>query len=134
MWLADLIGGVVVLLFGLSVVFFSSQLPYSSDFGPARFLPSGWASASPAAPSSSSGRSSRSGTEPRFLQAADQIGRSDVGHDRHRLSLLPLLGFSVGLALFTATAMRIIGKHPMLMCGLTAVGTAIGIISSSASG
>jgi len=31
---ADLLGGVVVLLFGLSVVFFSSQLPYTSEYGP----------------------------------------------------------------------------------------------------
>ena len=41
--------------------------------------------------------------------------------------LLPLLGFSVGLALFTAASMRIIGKHGILMCALTFVGAAIGI-------
>ena len=34
MWLADLIGGVVVLLLGFAVVFFSRQLPYMSEYGP----------------------------------------------------------------------------------------------------
>ena len=40
MRLADLIGGVVVLILGLAVVFFSSQLPYYSEYGPGPgFLP-----------------------------------------------------------------------------------------------
>jgi uncharacterized membrane protein len=41
--------------------------------------------------------------------------------------LLPLLGFSVGLAFFSGVTMRIMGKHGWMACGLTAVGIAIGI-------
>lgn len=40
MRLADLIGGVVVLILGLAVVFFSLQLTYYSEYGPGPgFLP-----------------------------------------------------------------------------------------------
>jgi hypothetical protein len=41
--------------------------------------------------------------------------------------LLPLLGFSIGLALFVGITMRIMGRHGWVSCGLTAVVTAIGI-------
>jgi hypothetical protein len=43
------------------------------------------------------------------------------------LLLLPLLGFSVGFALFTGTAMRLMGRHRWIVCALTSVGIAIGI-------
>jgi hypothetical protein len=39
--------------------------------------------------------------------------------------LLPLLGFSIGLALFVGVTMRIMGKHRWVPCSLTAVVTAI---------
>ena len=40
MWLAELIGGVAVLILGVAVVFFSSQLSYYSEFEPGPgFLP-----------------------------------------------------------------------------------------------
>jgi len=129
MWLADLIGGVVVLLFGLSVVFFSSQLPYSSDFGPGPgFLPLWLGIGISCCAVLVLGKilKERNRTEV-FFKPLTRLGVQMLVMIVIAFLLLPLLGFSVGLALFTATAMRIIGKHPMLMCGLTAVGTAIGI-------
>ena len=129
MWLADLIGGAVVLLFGLSVVFFSSRLPYFSEFGPGPgFLPFwlGIGISGCAVLVLMKILKERNKTE-LFFKPLTRLGVQMLTMIVIAFLLLPLLGFSVGLALFTATAMRIIGKHPMLMCGLTAVGTAIGI-------
>jgi hypothetical protein len=39
--------------------------------------------------------------------------------------MLPVLGFSVGLALITAGGMRLMGKHSWLSCGITVVVTAV---------
>jgi len=129
MWLADLIGGVVVLLFGLSVAFFSSQLPYSSEFGPGPgFLPF-WLGIGISGCAVLVLRrifKERNRTE-LFFKPLTRLGVQMLAMIVIAFLLLPLLGFSVGLALFTATAMRIIGKHSMLLCGLTAIGTAIGI-------
>jgi len=129
MWLADLIGGVVVLLCGLAIVFFSSQLPYSSEFGPGPgFLPFwlGIGIAGCAVLVLMKILKQRNRTEV-FFKPLTRLGVQMLVMIVIAFLLLPLLGFSVGLALFTATAMRVIGKHPMLMCGLTAIGTAIGI-------
>jgi len=38
---------------------------------------------------------------------------------------IPLLGISISLALCTAAAMKIIGKHRLWTCGLTALGSAV---------
>lgn len=129
MWLADLIGGVVVLLFGLSVVFFSRQLPYMLEFGPGPgFLPLwlGIGMAGCAIPIILKVLKKRDRTEA-FVKPQTRVGLQMLGLIVVAFLLLPLLGFSIGLALFTATAMRLIGKHGMLACGLTAVGTAVGI-------
>ena len=109
---ADLLGGVVVLLFGLSIVFFSSQLPYMSEYGPAPAV-------APLA-----GRGSRrlrhrhhfecpqeAGQGRGLFQAPYPIGIQMLVMIVVAFLFLPLLGFSVGLALFTAVSMRIIGKH-----------------------
>ena len=129
MWMADLIGGAVVLLLGLSIVFFSSQLPYSSDFGPGPgFLPFwlGIGIAGCAVLVLMKILKQRNRTEV-FFKPLTKLGVQMLVMIVVAYFLLPYLGFSVGLALFTATAMRVIGKHSMLMCGLTAIGTAIGI-------
>jgi hypothetical protein len=129
MWLADLIGGVCVLLFGLTVVFFSRQLPYMSEYGPGPgFLPLwlgvGIATCAIAIILKALKKRDRAET---FIKPQTRIGLQMLGLIVVAFLLLPLLGFSIGLALFTATAMRLIGKHGMLACGLTAVGAAIGI-------
>jgi len=129
MWMADLIGGAVVLLLGLSIVFFSSQLPYFSDFGPGPgFLPFwlGIGITGCAVLVLMKILKQRNRTEV-FFKPLTRLGVQMLVMIVIAFLLLPLLGFSVGLALFAATAMRVIGKHPMLMCGLTAIGTAIGI-------
>lgn len=129
MWLADLIGGVVVLLFGLSVVIFSMQLPYMSEFGPGPgFLPLwlGIGIAGCAVAVILKILKKRDRVEA-FIKPQTRVGLQMLGLIVCAFLLLPLLGFSVGLALFAATAMRLIGKHGMLACGLTAVGAAIGI-------
>ena len=41
--------------------------------------------------------------------------------------LIPVLGISIALALCTAAAMKVIGKHKVSTCALTAVGSAIAI-------
>ena len=129
MWMADLIGGVVVLLFGLSVVIFSMQLPYMSEFGPGPgFLPLwlGIGIAGCAVAVILKVLRKRDLVEA-FIKPQTRVGLQMLGLIVCAFLLLPLLGFSVGLALFAATAMRLIGKHGMLACGLTAVGAAIGI-------
>ena len=129
MWMADLIGGVVVLLFGLSVVIFSLQLPYMSEFGPGPgFLPLwlGIGIAGCAVAVILKILKKRDRVEA-FIKPQTRVGLQMLGLIVCAFLLLPLLGFSVGLALFAATAMRLIGKHGMLACGLTAVGAAIGI-------
>jgi hypothetical protein len=129
MWMADLIGGVVVLLFGLSVVIFSLQLPYMSEFGPGPgFLPLwlGIGIAGCAVAVILKVLKKRDRVEA-FIKPQTRVGLQMLGLIVCAFLLLPLLGFSVGLALFAATAMRLIGKHGMLACGLTAVGAAIGI-------
>jgi putative tricarboxylic transport membrane protein len=129
MWLADLIGGGVVLLFGLGVIVFSLQLPYSSEFGPGPgFLPLwlgiGMAGCAVAVILKVLKKHDR--TEA-FIKPQTRVGLQMLGLIVGGFLLLPVLGFSVGLALFTATAMRLIGKHGMRACALTAVGAAIGI-------
>ena len=127
--MADLIGGVAVLLFGLAIVFFSAQLPYSSDFGPGPgFLPFwlGIGITGCAVLVLMKILRQRNRTEV-FFKPLTRLGVQMLVMIVIAFLLLPLLGFSVGLALFTATAMRVIGRHPVLMCGLTAIGTAIGI-------
>jgi hypothetical protein len=129
MWLADLIGGTVVLLFGLGVIGFSLQMPYMSEFGPGPgFLPLwlgiGMAGCAVLVIVKILKKRDRSEA---FLKPRTRIGLQMLGLIVGGFLLLPLLGFSVGLALFTATAMRLIGKHGMRACALTAVGAAIGI-------
>lgn len=129
MWMADLIGGAVALLFGLSIVFFSSQLPYSSEFGPGPgFLPFwlGIGIAGCAVLVLMKILKQRNRTEV-FFKPLTRLGVQMLVMIVIAFLLLPYLGFSVGLALFTAAAMKIIGKHSTLLCGLTAIGTAIGI-------
>jgi hypothetical protein len=129
MWLADLIGGVVVLLFGLSVVFFSSQLPYSAEYGPGPgFLPLwlGIGIAGCALLVLWKILKQRERTEA-FFKPLTRLGFQMLAMIFVAFLLLPLLGFSVGLALFTAVSMRVIGKHGILLCAITALGAAISI-------
>ena len=127
MRLADLIGGVVVLFFGLAVVFFSSQLPYYSEFGPGPgFLPL-WVGVVLIGCAifviiNLLRKNDKIGT---FFKPRTKLGLHVLVIIFITFLLLPLLGFSIGLALFVGITMRIMGKHRWVSCSLTAVMTAI---------
>jgi hypothetical protein len=129
MRLADVIGGVVVLLFGLGVTFFSLQLQYMSEYGPGPgFLPL-WLGVGITACSLGilyqALRKHGGGGD--FFQPRTRVGMKMLAIIVGAFLLLPFLGFAVGLGVFSFFSMRLIGKHGLLMCGLTAVAAGIGI-------
>jgi hypothetical protein len=129
MRLSDFIGGGVVLLLGLAVIYFSSQLEYYSEFGPGPgFLPL-WV-----------GICITGCAIVLLLNILRKRGRTGVffkprTREGFKLLLLiiatflllPLLGFSVGFGLFAGVTMRLMGRHHWVPCGLTAVGIGVGI-------
>ncbi len=129
MRLADLIGGVFVLIFGLAVVFFSSQLTYYSEFGPGPgFLPL-WVGIiiTACAIYVIIDLLKKHGGTGEFFRLRTRLGLQIFITIIITFLLLPLLGFSIGLALFIGVTMRMMGKHRWVLCGLTAIVTAIGI-------
>lgn len=127
MRVADLLGGMVVLLFGLSVVFFSMQLPYTSEYGPGPGLLPLWLGVGLAGCAIAillKAFKNRDRGEA-FFKPRTRVGIQMLAMIVVAFLLLPFLGFSIGLALFTAASMRIIGKHGVLLCALTFLGTAI---------
>jgi hypothetical protein len=127
MRIADLIGGVIVLLLGLAVIYFSSQLEYYSEYGPGPgFLPL-WVGIIIAGCAiyviiDVLKKHHKIGT---FFKPRTKLGLHVLVIIFITFLLLPLLGFSIGLALFVGITMRIMGKHRWLSCSLTAVVTAI---------
>ena len=127
MRIADLIGGVIVLLLGLAVIYFSSQLEYYSEYGPGPgFLPL-WVGIIIAGCAiyviiDVLKKHHKIGT---FFRPRTKLGLHVLVIIFITFLLLPLLGFSIGLALFVGITMRIMGKHRWLSCSLTAVVTAI---------
>ena len=127
MRLADLIGGVIVLLLGLAVIYFSSQLEYYSEYGPGPgFLPL-WVGIIIAGCAiyviiDVLKKHHKIGT---FFKPRTKLGLHVLVIIFITFLLLPFLGFSIGLALFVGITMRIMGKHRWLSCSLTAVVTAI---------
>ena len=129
MRLADLIGGVIVLLLGLAVIYFSSQLEYYSEFGPGPgFLPlwvgiciTGFAIV---LIFNILRKHKKVGA---FLKPRTREGFKLLIIIIATFLLLPFLGFSIGFGLFAGATMRIMGKHGWVVCGLTAIGIAIGI-------
>jgi putative tricarboxylic transport membrane protein len=127
MWLADLIGGLVVLLLGLAVVFFSWQLPYKSEYGPGPgFLPLwiGFGIIGCAIVVIIKILRKQDKTGP-FFKARTKMGVSILIQIAITFLLLPLLGFSIALGLFVGVSMRTMGKHRWIPCGLTAFVTVI---------
>jgi hypothetical protein len=129
MGFADLIGGIFVLALGIAVIVFSAQLSYMSEFGPGPgFLPLwlgiGLVGCSLFVIVRNIRRHSQGGTffKPRTKLAVRMLLTIVVA-----FLLFPFLGFPIGLALFTAFTMRMMGRHSLILCGLTAFVTAIGI-------
>jgi hypothetical protein len=129
MRLADLIGGVIVLILGLAAIYFSSQLEYYSEFGPGPgFLPL-WLGISIAGFAIV--------VIFNILRKHEKVGAFFKTRTREGFKLLifvittflllPLLGFPIGFGLFAGITMRVMGKHGWIVCGLTAVGITIGI-------
>jgi putative tricarboxylic transport membrane protein len=129
MRLADLIGGVAVLILGLAVIFFSSELTYYSEFGPGPgFLPL-WVGIiiTACAIYVIIDLLKKHGKAGEFFKPRTRLGLQVFITIIVTFLLLPLLGFAVGLALFIGVTMRMMGKHGWILCGLTAIVTAIGI-------
>jgi putative tricarboxylic transport membrane protein len=124
---ADLIGGVVVLILGLAVIYFSSELEYYSEFGPGPgFLPL-WIGVVLIGCAifgmiNLLRKHDKMGT---FFKPRTKLGLRVLIIIFIAFLLLPLLGFSIGLALLVGITMRIMGKHRWVSCSLTAVVTAI---------
>jgi len=129
MRLAEVTGGIVLLLLGMAIFFFSMELPYMSEYGPGPgFLPR-WLSF--ALVVCSAGvlvqlLRKRKKDEP-FFKPRTREGVKVLGLIVVNFLFLPLLGFSIVLALFTGITMRVMGRHSWVLCGLTALGVAIGI-------
>lgn len=129
MRIADLIGGMVVLLLGVALIFFSLQLPYMSEYGPGPgFLPLwlgiGLVGCALFVILKNFKEHAKADTffKPRTKLAVKMLVMILIA-----FLLFPVLGFSIDLALFTAVTMRIMGKHKLIGCSITAVLTAIGI-------
>jgi len=129
MKVADLAGRLVVLLFGIAIVFFSSQLPYKSEYGPGPgFLPLwlGIVLIGSAVFVLLNILRKQVKVDAFFKTGTKQSAMMFILIFISFL-LLPLLGFAVGLAFFSGLTMRVMGKHSWMACGLTAVGVAIGV-------
>jgi hypothetical protein len=129
MRLADFIGGAVVLILGVAVIFFSSQMQYYSEFGPGPgFLPL-WIGIAITACAvvllfNLLRKHQKAGA---FLKPGTKEGFKLLLIVIAAFLLLPFLGFSIGFGLFAGITMRLLGKHGWVSCGLTAVGIGIGI-------
>jgi uncharacterized membrane protein len=129
MKVADLVGGVAVLLLGIAIVFFSSQLPYYSEYGPGPgFLPLWLGIVLIGSAVFVLLNVLRKHVKvDTFLKPGTKQSAMMLILIFISFLLLPLLGFSVGLAFFSGVTMRVMGKHGWMACGLTTVGIAIGI-------
>lgn len=128
MWYANVIAGVAVLLLGIVTTILAWHLPYTADFGPGPgFLPLwlGIILTICAIP----------------VIVADLIKKRDKSENFFQpktvkclkvlilivavFLILPILGFSAGLALITAGGMRLMGRHSWVSCVVTVIVTAI---------
>ncbi|MCE5263290.1 MAG: tripartite tricarboxylate transporter TctB family protein [Deltaproteobacteria bacterium] len=131
MWLAEFIGAWAVLLFGIFITAFSLQYEFYSEFGPGPgFLPLLLGIGILIGGVIEVVKVFRAKSKTKF--GVFLTPRSKVGFQMLILIvvgflLIPVLGISIALSLCTAAAMRIIGKHKLSTCALTAVGSAIGI-------
>jgi hypothetical protein len=127
MWLADLIAGMVALLLGFAVLFFSWQLPYKSEYGPGPgFLPL-WIGLGivGCAIGVIINVLRKHEKKEAFFKERTKMGVRVIIEIIITFLLTPLIGFSIGLGLFIGATMRTMGKHQWISCGLTAVLTAV---------
>jgi hypothetical protein len=129
MWVAEFIAALASLALGLAVIFFSYDLPFESEFGPAAgFLPRliGYGIAA-CAVIILINVIRKYGKKEAFFKPTTRLGVTVLIQIVIGFLLFPLLGFSVVLGAFTGVSMRTMGKHKWISCGITAVVSAIGI-------
>jgi hypothetical protein len=126
---ADLVGGLVVLLLGIAIVFFSYELPYNSEYGPGPgFLPLWLGIVLIGSAVFVLLNILRKHVKvDTFLKPGTKQSAMMFILIFISFLLLPLLGFAVGLAFFCGLTMRVMGKHSWMTCSFTTVGIAIGI-------
>jgi putative tricarboxylic transport membrane protein len=129
MWHARVFGGLAVLALGIAVIFFSRQLPYHSDYGPGPgFLPIwiGYVLTACAVVVTAQELCAANRRET-FFQPRTRMAVKVLAVIAITFLLFPLLGFSVGFGLFICAAMRLMGGHRWVTCGVGAIGTAVSI-------
>jgi putative tricarboxylic transport membrane protein len=127
MWVADLIAAVVALALGLAVTLFSFQLDYMAEFGPGPGILPRWIGFGITACGlvilAQVLKKNRKVRE--FFRPGTRMGVKILVEIIVTFLFFPVLGFSVALGIFTGVAMRTMGKHPWISCGLTAAVTAV---------
>jgi putative tricarboxylic transport membrane protein len=129
MWHARVFGSLAVLALGIAVIFFSRQLPYHSDYGPGPgFLPTWIGYVLAACAAIVTGQELRAANkEETFFQPRTRIAVKVLALIATTFLFFRLLGFSIGFGLFICAAMRLIGGHRWITCGVAAVATAVSI-------
>jgi putative tricarboxylic transport membrane protein len=130
MGVANLLAGIVVLLFGSVVTYSAGQLPYKAEYGPGPgFLPLwigivliGCAFVTIIKAVRQLGREKGRFVQPKTRQVAFVFVTLIV-----TFLLVPVFGLSLGLALFTGFTMRTAGRHGWVLCVLMAVVTAAAV-------
>jgi len=129
MWHARVFGGLAVLALGIVVIFFARQLPYHSDYGPGPgFLPTwiGYVLAACAVVVTAQELRTTNNKET-FFQPKTRMAVKVLVIIVTTFFLFPVLGFSIGFGLFICAAMRLMGGHRWVTCGVAAIGTAVSI-------
>lgn len=130
MGIANVLGGVVALILGLCITFFASQLPYQAEYGPGPGLLPLWIGIGLSACAiltiikaiSQYRRQEGKFFQPKTRQVLFILATLVV-----TFLLVPFLGLSLDLALFTGFTMRSTGRHGWAFCGFMAVATAAAV-------
>jgi hypothetical protein len=128
MWRANVISGAIVFLLGAGTTLLAwTTLPYSGEFGPGPgFLPVWLGAILMVCAIGVILEDLRTRAKPQALFRPETVQCLKVLALILAVFLsLPLLGFSVGLALITGGGMRLMGKHGWASCVATVVGTAV---------
>ena len=128
MWHANIIAGVAVFLLGIATTLLAwLTLPYSGEFGPGpAFLPLwlGITLTVCSIPVIITHLRSKDKSEKLFRPETVKCAKVLILIVTVFL-ILPVSGFSAGLALITAGGMRLMGKHSWIFCVMTALVTAV---------
>ncbi len=130
MRIANLLSGVLVVFWGSIVAFFAARLPYEAEYGPGPgFLPLwiGFGLIACGIVTCARGIKRSDRPEGRFFQPKTRQVLFLLVTLIITFLLVPVLGLSLGLALFTGFTMRTAGRHGWILCILVAVATAAAV-------